>query len=351
MDFIIDHIGIFIGFFIVAFLAIIGYFADKKDNEKKDNKNNVIVSEVDDNVNDSDDNYATPIMFDELPIIEKQTNNNVLNSFEQSDNSNLNQENNNFSNNVQVESFNLSQDVNNHNNDLQSQKFNLDENVNVSTNTDSNLNSVDNVAPISSGTDSNLNPVDDVAPISEQSFGFSNFENLDMSLEDLEKKNYENIISESGKNANDDNFYYSDISDDFSDYDPMQENLVSENINISTQDINQNKQENSPLDESTDLPLNNDAISDSNFNHEFDNEVVLDSNSFDGGSSVDDLGTDVAVKVQDDNAAIPEIVDSIDSNAEIPEIVDSTDDSMTNSDNSKASFDLNSDTDDDIWKF
>lgn len=343
MDFIMEHVGIFIGVGVVLLLAIIGYFADKKDNEKR---NREIAKKKNDNpVNNyvGDSNYASPIGFNELPIIDSQVGN-VNNSIHDTNIETVEP----IEEIVEEPVYSFDQTLNQAidkslGGDLIT--FNHDNNtLNANSQQDSDVinSQVQNNQSVTNFTDSNVSGTQN----SNQLFGFSNFENLDMSLEDLEKKNYDSIVSNNKEESNDDNFYYSDMDDDtssVSNYDEviedksntLNQNILSDNSIESDEansDINSSEQEViednfNPFEQNV-VNSNEEVVSQDTINenskeigHEFDGEV--------SDTSFDDLA------VNENNNTINE---SIDSNIE-------------NSGDYGTSFDVDSDSMDDIWKF
>lgn len=91
-------------------------------------------------------------------------------------------------------------------------------------------------------------PIDNVSPVSEPNspvgnlYVSSSFENVDMSLEDLEKKNYEKIMSKKSVEKEDDdseNYFYSDLDDGVSEsYDETSVDNSSEQTEVSNVEEN-----------------------------------------------------------------------------------------------------------------
>jgi len=139
--------------------------------------------------------------------------------------------------------------------------------------------------------------------LSSNVFGANDFEDVDISLEDLEKKNYNNFLNSSNNGIDDDNFYYSNLSSN-------SDNLDNHELNDFDQDIN-----------------------DSEF-HAFDSESQ-ESIDYGNQEAIDDLGVsdnEDDSKSSDDSSSIPELFDS------------SVDDSSQSDDSQNMS-------NDDIWKF
>jgi len=200
-----------------------------------------------------------------------------------------------------------------------------------------------------------------------QTFSSSNFENVEMSLDDLEKKNYDELVS-SNKNIDDDNYYYSNMEEDSTDAsineladesvqssepvteesDSVQEvlNLDEQNVsgdsvpaseffndsssNTVTDEVVQSNADSIPevvSEETSEISV---PVSESNEvsevvdDHVFDGEVT----SNDGIGDVPELGSNES----DETQSVPE-------NVEVPEIDNGF--SVVNDESA----------DDDIWKF
>ena len=344
MGLIIDHSGLILCIGVVALLAIIGYYADKKDTENK---------KIDKNIKNDDveiEHYVVdkPTNFNELPNVQSKINDVV---------SDFNQFNDNNGISIQEPIAEIAGNdvstVSDNFNNIDSASFVNDEisNSNVSQDTLSDFNSNNLVESV-------------------DSFGFNNFENIDMSLDDLEKKNYDSILSEKTAYNDDDNFYYSDLEEGNN---PIISNIHNDSISVDeTNPIALNSDDKSAVDLS--ISSNNSDI-DIYQGHEFDNEVLStidDDNSnnevlstIDNDSSNNSLFGEANSNVSDngiDNSFMADI-DTKDMSESVPELF-STDDSAIfgTPDNSnqpsesgnidESAYDLSNDSvDNDIWKF
>ena len=305
MDFIINHSGFLFGIVIVTILAIIGYYADKKDKSK-----------------------------------------NIVNTID-------NKEKNNDLNNVSVPIDNF---------------VSFDQLPNVPNKSDDVVNEIDGISTPNSDTN-----VSDIVPEnvnilnSNNQFGFNDFESLNMSLEDLEKKNFDKI---SKSNLDDENFYYSDMEE------PNESVSIQDNVSyVSSEDnkessimVDDSISDNVPSDnvvvpENENFNLSNDSVQnneiDKNVNDsEFDDAHIFDSEtesivqsineSQEPLTTVSDENNDFNFmsNVQSDiNNSIPELVDT-----NIFSSNDAANDSLT-VDPGSQSLDLENSVDEDIWKF
>ena len=236
MDFIVEHIGIFIGAGVVVVLAVIGYFADKKDTEKR-NKENININNNlfdKDSVGDSNNNYASPVMFNELPDVGNGVG---LNGIKELDAVNrdfdpiveVNEQSENSSYGQSIDEV-IGSSYEQSNNNVISNSYgqSIDEIVNnssFSAMTDkSNEDIIDNSSFSTTTNQSNEDIIDiqeEPTNNNESYFVFSNFENTNMSLEDLERRNYENLIAENRNSLNNDNYYYSDLDSNDSNYEQV----------------------------------------------------------------------------------------------------------------------------------
>ena len=154
MDFVMNHGGLFISIGVITLLALIGYYADKKESK-----------------NDSSNNNASKSTASSSP--------DVLDS----------QKNGVFGNAVLTDN-------------VGDKSFSFDSTFYSPVQDSESLDSMDSVAP-----------VDSFDTISEsEPYGLNSFENVEMSLEDLEKKNYEKIASTSNSDGIDD-YCYDDLDD------------------------------------------------------------------------------------------------------------------------------------------
>lgn len=422
MDFIINHSGFFLGIGVTLLLALIGYYSEKKDSSKNKNNDNSSKSTTlgelpSDNVNmdnasnneindgsprggkfinfvntDQDsvfnlDNSLKPVQ-NEIPEM------NVTSNGDQSNVPDINGFANTVQNGISEVSV-TSNDVQNNvpdinvgiNNDVPIENNNVVENNNVSdlsnniteannyVQSNNGLNQVDEVNNVNPSSDNisnqNQNFVEQSSPIS---FGANDFENINMSLEDLEKKNYDKIINNNVLDDSD-NYYYSEldtsnvdnsnsvVSPDLNnaisnesanvidaniginnDISTENSNVPIENNSIENNNLNNNIVENNNVDSSNYENVNNDAVVDNSgsidnytedVGHEFDNEVQSDD------------GADGLQNVSDTFDSVPEIFsgdnnEAVQNNTTIEEQI-TTDSSVIDP--------LNNSSDDDIWKF
>ena len=305
MDFIINHSGFLFGIVIVTILAIIGYYADKKDKSK-----------------------------------------NIINTID-------NKEKNNDLNNVSVPIDN---------------SVSFDQLPNVPNKSDDVVNEIDGISTPNSDTN-----VSDIVPEnvnilnSNNQFGFNDFESLNMSLEDLEKKNFDKI---SKSNLDDENFYYSDMEE------PNESVSIQDNVSyVSSEDTEESSimvddsiSDNVPSDnvvvpENENFNLSNNYIQnneiDKNVNDsEFDDAHIFDSETESIVQSINE-SQEPLTTVSDENNDfnfMPNVQSDI--NNSIPELVDtnifSSNDAANDSltvDPGSQSLDLENSVDEDIWKF
>ena len=305
MDFIINHSGFLFGIVIVTILAIIGYYADKKDKSK-----------------------------------------NIVNTID-------NKEKNNDLNNVSVPIDN---------------SVSFDQLPNVPNKSDDVVNEIDGISTPNSDTN-----VSDIVPEnvnilnSNNQFGFNDFESLNMSLEDLEKKNFDKI---SKSNLDDENFYYSDMEE------PNESVSIQDNVSyVSSEDnkessimVDDSISDNVPSDnvvvpENENFNLSNDSVQnneiDKNVNDsEFDDAHIFDSETESIVQSINE-SQEPLTTVSDENNDfnfMPNVQSDI--NNSIPELVDtnifSSNDAANDSltvDPGSQSLDLENSVDEDIWKF
>ena len=257
MDFIINHSGFFFGILMIVLLAVIGYFADKNDKKNADNiKKNI------DKVNQEND---ASTLFNELP---SDSGSNVVANVSDVEHGIVSD----FSNpSLNVVDNSISNDLTN------------------STNYD-----ISN--PVAA---SNIN--------NSISFNSDDFESLDFSLEDLEKKNFDSIVKENIQN-DDENYYYS--------------NMEEPNNDIVYSDFRDNNSSIDSVDNAGADSLSNDI-----------NAVVSD-----GESDVDELVSEIS---SEDNIASESISDT--SNDTIPELENNNGDSneVVSSDESSMVSDFN----------
>ena len=392
MNFIINHSGFFLGIGVTLLLALIGYYAEKKDSSKNKNNDNSSKSTTlgelpSDNVNmdnasnnEIDDGSPRGGKFINFVNTDQDSVFNLDNSLKpvQNEIPEMNVTSNDVQNNVPDINVGINNDVpieNNNvveNNNVSDLSNNITETNNYvqSNNGFNQVDEVNNVNPSSDNiSNQNQNFVEQSSPIS---FGANDFENINMSLEDLEKKNYDKIINNNVLDDSD-NYYYSEL--DTSNVDnsnsvvsPDLNNAVSnESANVIDTNIGINNDvpiENSNVDNNIveNNNLNNDIVKNNNVdssNYEnVNNDVVVDNSGsidnytedvgheFDNEVQSDD-GTDELENVSDTLDSVPEIFngdsnETVQNNTTIEEQV-TTDSSVIDP--------LNNSSEDDIWKF
>lgn len=356
MDFIVNHSSFFLCVGVIALLAIIGYYVDKSDNEKK----NASSKDVKDKEPQVNSQVSAPVEFNELPDVSEdfltfnelpnsdKKLNDVIDEFNEYSTNDLN------SNNIEEVSPVLEEIPNNVPNNIQN---------NVPNNIQNNIqNNVQN------------NVISD--------FGLNDFESLDLSLEDLEKKNF-NELSKNISNNDDDNYFYSDMEDS------TNSNLVVENPNLVPNVDNQNsvlneeifdnsneqevhafdnETESSRVYGETEIPVANDES-----NEVLENSDMSVNNDLNDVSGVSDIpvnndlndvsGNNVEVPVTTDEVFNEQVIsnntnelntnNNVSNVGPVPEIFGEIDNGNSNSNNFN---DLNSNIDnqvsnEDIWKF
>ena len=307
MDFVMNHGGLFISIGVITLLALIGYYADKKDSK---NKNNVINTS-------------------------KSTASSSPDVFKEKDNSGV------------ISDSALKSDVDD-------KTFSFDSTFYSPVQDSESLVSTD-------GISSNDSFMDNSEP---ESYDLNSFENVEMSLEDLEKKNYEKIASASDS-ASADDYCYDDLDDapisivsvpdvdlsndsvnkQFIELDSNNTDLVDQqflNLNVNNGDIVEEQSiDLSPISsDNSDLisSVDNDAAelnSVQNGDYHFDGEVQSEAPEIFDVNVLKNSSENV------EDTAEPDSFSSNDSQV-IPEIDDSG--VVSNE------YDLNNSTDD-VWKF
>ena len=351
MNFIINHGGFFLGISVTLLLALIGYYAEKKDSSKNKNIDNSSKSTtLDELPNDSvNNNVSDSINVEDFPKNGKYINfidvdssvsnssdatqgdTSNINDIVQSDTSNIDD----FSNNIEDNGFNdVSASL-----DTDFSSINSPEQNNIVDEHESSVASSD--VTQDNILDSDQSSVDQNTSIS---FGMNDFEDINMSLEDLEKKNYSKIINNKVLDDSD-NYYYSDL-DEFAIDNNLSNDSASSDMDTSSQfDNTINNDVTSDLVspvmndasdsvQEIDNTINNDVTSDlvspvmddtSDSGHEFDNEVQFD-------NTLEELNS---------------VSDNIDS---VSEISNGEDNQQFTTDGSVVDP-LSDSFDDDIWKF
>ena len=224
MEFIIQNIGWFVGVFLVILFALIGYFADKRD------KKNIPVEKVE----------------NEIETVNRDLNSNVS-EFKYDDIGNSSAITNSFDNSYNnIDNFNQVLD-NTNSNEFGSRNVDLDiestnfENVNSSSNvnTSNNINSSNNI-------NNSNNIYGDV---------FKNIEDVNMSLEDLEKKNYNAILD----SITDNHYSYNDDNE-------FNEQIIYSDLDTNI-DVTNNVENNSTVNDTINFDnLNSDNLDNKNYN-------------------------------------------------------------------------------------
>jgi hypothetical protein len=277
LDFFYKYIGFFIGFFVIMILAIIGYFADKNDSKKANSVDKLDDSSDASNVVDSslsDKNVPEQVVsFNELPNANKKLGE-VIEGF------------NDFS------SAKFSSSDGDGSDDI-SKNFINDSSLSVSE--VSSGNSFDNSITDNSVVSNSNNTFDQSS--NSSLFDDNNFESVNMSLDDLEKKNFDSFLDKKGKIKDDDNFYYSDFDDSSS--------FVEKANGVSVDDVNSDINENVL---SPNLNLSSEGISshDSNFSDDYVQNFV--DNASDSSSNVQNLVVDEVNSRNDVENSIDNVV-------------------------------------------
>lgn len=328
MEFIIQNSGFLFGVLLIAILAIIGYYADK--NESK-NKSDI---KSDNSVNSFNDSSNTNIS--EIPDISVQ--NNISNS-----------------------------DLDSNDSDSVIQYASDDK---EKINSEDVLSSNDDLNSLENGVSDN-----DVSDLSDPLYGMSSFENLDISLADLEKKNYDNIVSNNLNSDDSDNYYYSVSEKSSKDLEVPFDSISNENESMNNIDSfvssqNDLTKENfddeiiiSGLNKTVDAVSGNDSgtalIDNGSINHadvsdlsgsDSSKELVYedtDSDNHEFDSEIDESSSKSDLTIADEaNFAVPELYDFQEQNV-APDL-----DKNSSQDNAFSSVDLSNNlTEDDMWKF
>lgn len=324
MDFIINHSGFFLGIGITALLALIGYYADKKDSNKKTN-NSSIPTAKDELSSDNKKDVSTNLvdwMDESLPQSGKFINYVDLNSAPLGSDSMAGQSSEN----------DVSVDIPNNN---------VDNDINKADEVDLSIAKQDNSA-VSDSVNNVLsdNIVSDASdtPVKQEntiSFNVNDFENINLSLEDLEKKNYSDF-NESNAFDDSENYYYSNLEEPNSiDNREVVESASTDLNNMVDDSVSAEKLEN--VEDNTGV-----------INNEFNNDVTVDelnpteedvSHEFDNEVQGDDTYEEV-------NAPVPEIFGG--SESEVTQTVDLPSENLVTD---GPVVDPSNDSFDDIWKF
>lgn len=313
MEFIIQNIGWFIGIGLVFLLALIGYMADKNEQKKNENINNAkdfinndYVS--DDRVNNNVDTYnGEEVNVSKVSILNNDVTDNMVN----------------FNN-----------DVNAYNNDVADNMANLNNDVNVYNNV------------------------------------FNDIEDSNLSLEDLEKKNYRDILS----SRDDDSYDYADNDIPFDEHINVDSSAKTDDIfdaNIVTNDLINNKDDKTLENSSMEEFDNNSSLLSQLTEHNddiYDNKEVIDGDSvfgdenehkenyglFESNNGLDTVTNDGSIKQDIDNYAFVSEVDS----SSVPElsndystVSNELEDNILDTENVSEYSSDEQYSDDDIWRF
>lgn len=350
MDFIINHSGFFLGIGVTILLALVGYYADKKDSNKK-TSNSSMSTAMDELSGDNKKDVSKNLvdwMDESLPQSGKfinyvnvdNTSNESSSAIEQSTKEET------LAQGVSTDTLSDDMDILNVNNidQLDFSVSKQDNNVSNITNSDLNNQISSNAAaPEVSVTDNNV-----------ISFGANDFENIDLSLDDLEKKNFDNF---NNSNALDDseNYYYSNLDDSEGSsvmddsVSSTDDNIVSEDLNVTESVMNEVINETDPgvhvdsdvngeivpatsnvnLEAAAEVPAGSDV------SHEFDSEVQSDADS------------EFDAEVQTNNS-LEELCSQIESDVAVSDDIGNATESIVSSSDI---YDSITDSSDDIWKF
>lgn len=180
---------------------------------------------------------------------------------------------------------------------------------------------VDETASIREGVEQPVEEtIDNVSTVSEpispvgNLYVSSSFENVDMSLEDLEKKNYEKIVSKKSVEKEDDdseNYFYSDLDDGVSEsYDETSVDDSNEQTEVSEQNVEDNSIEPNHFSElvvDNDVPVfnqeNSEPATDFQPIPDLDNTIPEVNQNTENQESVPDLNSGVVSENFDFNSS------------------------------------------------
>lgn len=312
MDFIIHNGGLLLGILLIVLLAIIGYFADKKEKSSKENLNNIVDIDVEDN---------RPKTFAELPNANKNLND-VINNFSDLKANNI----------PDIGNENIQNNISNIN--ISENSFSNLDNVDTISNSQNDINNLDNVVSLENIENLNNNVVSSISELVPNvetnsninsdfmSFSSNNFENSNISLEDLEKKNFENIVLNTNS-SDDENFYYSNLENDFSPESSISDVKDDENDLVTHAFDNEIYSENVFSDNISSDNVVSDSIYD-NLNSDFSDENVSEQFDFLSDDSSVNLDNDklqvdannIELNSYDDNAVSENLVSNVQSNSD-----------------------------------
>ena len=291
MSFFINHIGWFVGLFFIVLFAVVGYYADKKEHENDSRKVDNNLNKVS-NENDVSDLYAIK-NDDNQAVIDQE--NIEQSDFVQDDGAGVDSVSDGVNS---IEGFYDGLDAGT---DFVSESNDYSINVDGSN----NFNSNESISDLEwTGSDDSVKvttPVGDVkeaviseevAPIEDVKENGSivdnslSFESINMTFEDLERKDVDIINDSMGVTNSDDGFISDYNSDDLDFYD---------NFNSIVQ---------GDMDQGVDLgvseSINFDSGYDMNSNNVFDVAVSSNDNSFVEDNSSDSIVSDNVVQNNDD---------------------------------------------------
>lgn len=325
MDFILNNSGLLFGIGLVAVFAIIGYFADKKDNSNKNVnaydkplKSDNVPSELDDSSVSSNDIGEYNKIVSELDKSKSSEQFKFDNDlFDTNDSTDLN-------NNPGISDYNT---VNSDSSNVETD--NISNETDILNNNDFQASSVSN-----NNYSNNLQ-----AETHIDSFSANDFESLDISLEDLERKNFSDVLNK--KNVNDDeNFYYSNIDNSYSDDLDSSDSTISSVNDFGADDNQDNVSTEAENQSNSSIDVEEQGDVSSGYDHLFDGET----------QSFIETTDDSSIDSKSDAVESVDIVDNssdskIDSSDSIPELFG--DSSNYNDINNNG----NESSDDEIWKF
>ena len=321
MNFFVDHSGFFLAVGVIMLLALIGYYADKKDSNKGKKNNSGDKSDFK-QISEKNENSNIP-----------EGSNKFINTFDY----NLVDDKSNS-----VDSFiENSIPAGFENGTISDSSILTSSDMNISDNSGSEVLNSD---VTDDKADMNLSS-DVVGSLSSDinSFNVSDFENISMSLDDLEKKNYEGISNKSTVFDDSENYYYSNLEDSES----VDSSLVDD-LDKSSDNVLENSDiQNNDISESVDLSIDSDS---SNITNEVDNINISESEDIDYGHEFDSEVSNSEDKsdIIDTNDSIPELF-SDNSNQVISSFENSSNDDVVT--DSSIVNPLSDSSSEDIWKF
>ena len=371
MDFFINHIGWFVGIFFIGLFAIVGYYADKKEQSEQKNKKNDIDSLNNDEVNDTKstsnsesfiENYTidnqnptktmenTPQFGDDDFIYKEDKNETNNESVDYSINVDGTNDISNMENNFKElewndnevdnakdysETYETSASGNNENIIKNIPEYNLIDNndtvdmheINSSINDENinqqekNINEQDeknNAYDIENTSNININKNE--IPTNIVTDGFSTVEDIHMTLDDLENKNELDVTNDSlGVTASDDGYV-----DDYNEEYEFDNEVSDENENLTSININDELHDTEKQIDISEEKIKEDI-------NEIDNQTTAEEKDASKNDEIENDFTNKSIFPTENSQAIPEI---------------------TSNENINNSLDLYDDnTSDDIWKF